>query len=175
MEEKKPAPASASSAPPKAPKPKTSESGGRRYHEIEISSIRRAIAKRLTYSKTTIPHQYISITSNVDQILKLRKQMISDPKATVKVSVNDFIIKAVAYGLRVSVSPRRQTLHRVRERERDQCLNCRDAYRRSPFSHFRRVLRAHCDLDSLLFSASSTNEWHFRRKDRSETSINRRC
>ncbi|CAF0728428.1 unnamed protein product [Rotaria sordida] len=76
------------------------ESGGRRYHDIEISSIRRAIAKRLTYSKTNIPHQYISITSNVDQIIKLRKQMISDPKATVKVSVNDFIIKAVAYGLR---------------------------------------------------------------------------
>lgn len=75
--------------------------GGRRYHDIEISSIRRAIAKRLTYSKTNIPHQYISITSNVDQVLKLRKQMISDPKATVKVSVNDFIIKAVACALRV--------------------------------------------------------------------------
>ena len=79
-----------------------SESGGRRYHDIEISSIRRAIAKRLTYSKTNIPHQYISITSNVDQIIKLRKQLISDPKSTVKVSVNDFIIKAVAHALRVS-------------------------------------------------------------------------
>ena len=99
-EEKKPTPPS--SAPAAPPKPQSSESGSRRYHDIEISSIRRAIAKRLTYSKTTIPHQYISITSNVDQILKLRKQMISDPKATVKVSVNDFIIKAVAYGLRVS-------------------------------------------------------------------------
>ncbi|CAF2711832.1 unnamed protein product [Rotaria sp. Silwood2] len=80
------------------------ESGGRRYHDIEISSVRRSIAKRLAYSKTNIPHQYISITSNVDQILKLRKQMISDPKATVKVSVNDFIIKAVAHALRVSYS-----------------------------------------------------------------------
>ena len=80
----------------------TESSGGRRYHDIEISSIRRAIAKRLTYSKTTIPHQYVSVTSNVDQVLKLRKQMISDPKATVKVSVNDFIIKAVACALRVS-------------------------------------------------------------------------
>ena len=73
------------------------ESGRRRYRDIEISSIRRSIAKRLTYSKTAIPHQYISITSNVDQILKLRKQMISDPKATVKVSVNDFIVKAVMH------------------------------------------------------------------------------
>ncbi|CAF0752831.1 unnamed protein product [Adineta ricciae] len=77
-----------------------SEAGGRRYHDIEISSIRRAIAKRLTYSKTNIPHQYLSVTSNVDQVLKLRKQMVSDPKATVKVSVNDFIIKAVAAALR---------------------------------------------------------------------------
>jgi pyruvate dehydrogenase complex dihydrolipoamide acetyltransferase long form len=82
------------------PQKQISESGGRRYHDIEISSIRRAIAKRLTFSKTNIPHQYISITSNVDQIIKLRKQMISDPKATVKVSVNDFIIKAVANALR---------------------------------------------------------------------------
>jgi pyruvate/2-oxoglutarate dehydrogenase complex dihydrolipoamide acyltransferase (E2) component len=80
------------------------ESGGRRYHDLEISSIRRTIAKRLTFSKTNVPHQYISVTSNVDQILKLRKQMISDPKATVKVSVNDFIIKAVAHALRVSSS-----------------------------------------------------------------------
>lgn len=85
------------------PKKQISESGGRRYQDIEISSIRRAIAKRLTYSKISIPHQYISITSNVDQILKLRKQMISDPKATVKVSVNDFIIKAVANALRVNI------------------------------------------------------------------------
>lgn len=92
------------SPPPSAEKPQKqiSESGGRRYHDIEISSIRRAIAKRLTYSKTTIPHQYLSVTSNVEQIIKLRKQMISDPKSTVKVSVNDFIIKAVANALRVS-------------------------------------------------------------------------
>ncbi|CAF5187946.1 unnamed protein product, partial [Rotaria magnacalcarata] len=86
------------------PQKQTMESGGRRFHDIEISSVRRSIAKRLTYSKTNIPHQYISITSNVDQILKLRKQMISDPKAAAKVSVNDFIVKAVAYALRVSYS-----------------------------------------------------------------------
>jgi pyruvate/2-oxoglutarate dehydrogenase complex dihydrolipoamide acyltransferase (E2) component len=97
-EEKKP-----TKQPPSGTEQKqVSESSGRQYHDIEISSIRRAIAKRLTYSKTNIPHQYISITSNVDQILKLRKQMISDPKTTVKVSVNDFIIKAVANALRVN-------------------------------------------------------------------------
>lgn len=87
---------------PEPQKKQAQESGGRRYQDIEISSVRRSIAKRLTHSKTNIPHQYISVTSNVDQILKLRKQMISDPKATAKVSVNDFIIKAVAYALRVS-------------------------------------------------------------------------
>jgi pyruvate/2-oxoglutarate dehydrogenase complex dihydrolipoamide acyltransferase (E2) component len=98
IEEKQPTKQPTSDKPQK----QISESGGRRYHDIEISSIRRAIAKRLTFSKTNIPHQYISVTSNVDQIIKLRKQMISDPKATVKVSVNDFIIKAVANALRVS-------------------------------------------------------------------------
>ena len=97
-EEKKPTKQATSDKPQK----QISESGGRRYHDVEISSIRRAIAKRLTFSKTNIPHQYLSITSNVEQIIKLRKQMISDPKATVKVSVNDFIIKAVANALRVS-------------------------------------------------------------------------
>ncbi|CAF4791578.1 unnamed protein product [Rotaria socialis] len=96
VEEKKPTKQTKLEAPQK----QTMESGGRRFHDIEISSVRRSIAKRLTYSKTNIPHQYISITSNVDQILKLRKQMISDPKATAKVSVNDFIVKAVAYALR---------------------------------------------------------------------------
>lgn len=101
-EEKKSAAAAAPAAP--TPERKVSETAaGRRYHDIEISSIRRSIAKRLTFSKTNIPHQYISVTSNVDQVLKLRKQMISDPKATVKVSVNDFIIKAVACALRVRI------------------------------------------------------------------------
>ncbi|CAF0739209.1 unnamed protein product [Rotaria sp. Silwood1] len=98
-EEKKPTKQTTQTTPVTQEK-QIKESGGRRYHDIEISSVRRSIAKRLTYSKTNIPHQYISITSNVDQILKLRKQMISDPKATVKVSVNDFIIKAVAHALR---------------------------------------------------------------------------
>lgn len=97
-EEKKPTKETTTDIQPKQVK----ESGGRRYHDIDISSVRRSIAKRLTFSKTNIPHQYISVTSNVEQIIKLRKQMISDPKATVKVSVNDFIIKAVAYALRVS-------------------------------------------------------------------------
>lgn len=103
-EEKQPSKQQPTAAAAKTDKPQKqiSESGGRRYHDIEISSIRRAIAKRLTYSKTAIPHQYLSVTSNVEQIIKLRKQMISDPKATVKVSVNDFIIKAVAHALRVS-------------------------------------------------------------------------
>lgn len=106
-EEKQPSkqePTAAAAAATKTEKPQkqiSESAGGRRYHDIEISSIRRAIAKRLTYSKTAIPHQYLSITSNVDQVIKLRKQMISDPKATVKVSVNDFIIKAVAHALRV--------------------------------------------------------------------------
>ncbi|CAF0861311.1 unnamed protein product [Didymodactylos carnosus] len=84
----------------KSKPPSSSTSQGRRYHDVELSSIRKAIAKRLTYSKTSIPHQYASISSNVDRVLQLRKQMIADPKAITKVSVNDFIIKAVAYSLR---------------------------------------------------------------------------
>nr|QHB15552.1 pyruvate dehydrogenase protein X component [Bemisia tabaci] len=67
------------------------------YTDIEVSSMRRTIAKRLTESKTQIPHAYSIIDSEVDQILSIRKEL----KASgISVSVNDFVIKAVALALK---------------------------------------------------------------------------
>ncbi|NXC38477.1 ODPX protein, partial [Penelope pileata] len=67
------------------------------FTEIPASNIRRVIAKRLTESKTTIPHAYAAADCNIDAILKLRSEFAKDD---IKVSVNDFIIKATAVTLK---------------------------------------------------------------------------
>ncbi|KAM9555022.1 pyruvate dehydrogenase protein X component, mitochondrial isoform 1-T1 [Guaruba guarouba] len=67
------------------------------FTEIPASNIRRVIAKRLTESKTTIPHAYAAADCDIDAILRLRKELA---KEDIKVSVNDFIIKATAVTLK---------------------------------------------------------------------------
>uniref|UniRef100_UPI00398F4A78 pyruvate dehydrogenase protein X component, mitochondrial isoform X1 n=2 Tax=Pristiophorus japonicus TaxID=55135 RepID=UPI00398F4A78 len=67
------------------------------FTEIPASNIRQVIARRLRESKTTIPHSYVSIDCNIEQVLKTRKQLAKDD---IKVSVNDFIIKAAAVTLK---------------------------------------------------------------------------
>ena len=56
--------------------------------------IRRAIARRLTASKATTPHFYMTTECVVDELLGLRKRI--NETAPVKVSVNDFVVMAVA-------------------------------------------------------------------------------
>jgi len=65
---------------------------------IPHTSIRRAIARRLTESKATTPHFYLSTECVVDELLGLRKRI--NQTAPVKVSVNDFVIVAVAAAFR---------------------------------------------------------------------------
>ena len=70
-------------------------------HEVEkLSGMRKTIARRLTESKQTIPHIYLTIDVNLDKLLKLRAE-INDALASqgVKVSVNDMLIKALAKAL----------------------------------------------------------------------------
>ncbi|CAG7678302.1 unnamed protein product [Allacma fusca] len=64
--------------------------------DIEVTSMRRTIAKRLLQSKSTIPHAYSVANCSIDRIMKLRKELQS---IGVKVSVNDFIIKVVGNAL----------------------------------------------------------------------------
>ena len=61
---------------------------------IPHTPIRRAIARRLTESKATTPHFYMATECVVDELLGLRKGI--NQTAPVKVSVNDFVIMAVA-------------------------------------------------------------------------------
>jgi pyruvate dehydrogenase E2 component (dihydrolipoamide acetyltransferase) len=70
-------------------------------HEIEkLSGMRKTIARRLTESKQTVPHIYLTIDVNLDKLLKLRAE-INDALAShgAKVSVNDMLIKALAKAL----------------------------------------------------------------------------
>uniref|UniRef100_A0A3P9PWU0 Acetyltransferase component of pyruvate dehydrogenase complex n=1 Tax=Poecilia reticulata TaxID=8081 RepID=A0A3P9PWU0_POERE len=67
------------------------------FTDIPISNIRKVIAQRLMQSKQTIPHYYLSVDVNMDQVLELRKELNEEVKAqNIKLSVNDFIIKASA-------------------------------------------------------------------------------
>lgn len=69
---------------------------GEVFIDIPNTNMRSVIAKRLTLSKTTIPHSYVTMSCNVGEVIKLRKHLVQN---NVKVSVNDFIIKAVAMAL----------------------------------------------------------------------------
>ncbi len=68
---------------------------------VPLSSMRKTIARRLTESKQTVPHFYLTIDTNVDAIWKAREQINASLKDSgEKVSINDLVIKAVALALR---------------------------------------------------------------------------
>ncbi|WP_210447970.1 dihydrolipoamide acetyltransferase family protein [Vibrio crassostreae] len=67
---------------------------------IPHSNMRKVIAKRLTESKTTIPHFYLSIECNVDKLNELRNELNSECiDSSYKLTINDFIIKSVAMAI----------------------------------------------------------------------------
>lgn len=65
--------------------------------DLKLTPMRKAIARRLTESKTTVPHFYVTAHTRVDRLLALRSQV--NEAASRKVSVNDFVLKAVAGAL----------------------------------------------------------------------------
>ncbi|KAJ7997609.1 hypothetical protein DPEC_G00230790 [Dallia pectoralis] len=67
------------------------------FTDVPISNIRKVIAQRLMQSKQTIPHYYLSVDVNMDHVIELRKELNAEVEAqNIKLSVNDFIIKASA-------------------------------------------------------------------------------
>ncbi|GGD93828.1 acetyltransferase component of pyruvate dehydrogenase complex [Tsuneonella deserti] len=70
-------------------------------HEDEkLSNVRKVIARRLTESKQTVPHYYLTIDVRLDPLLKLRAELNAALEAQgVKLSVNDLLIKALAKAL----------------------------------------------------------------------------
>ena len=104
-----PAPASVSAPPPMAAAPAASLPSsasvealyqGRSYKTVPLDGMRRVIADRLTEAKQTIPHFYLRRDIQLDTLLKLRSEVNAGLEARgVKLSVNDFIIKACAMAL----------------------------------------------------------------------------
>jgi len=89
------APAPAAPAPP-PPIPAAPAPAGS-FVDIPLTNVRQIIAKRLLQSKTTIPHYYLSVDVEMDDVLALRKELNSAlGDAGPKLSVNDFILKASA-------------------------------------------------------------------------------
>ena len=73
---------------------------GRSYKAVSLDGMRRVIADRLTEAKQTIPHFYLRRDIQLDTLLKLRSEVNAGLAARgVKLSVNDFIIKACAMAL----------------------------------------------------------------------------
>ncbi|MDP2436390.1 MAG: pyruvate dehydrogenase complex dihydrolipoamide acetyltransferase [archaeon] len=73
---------------------------GSEYTDYPHSNVRKVIAQRLTQSKQTIPHYYLTMDINVDQLLKVRAELNESAKGAYKLSVNDFVVKAAAIALR---------------------------------------------------------------------------
>ncbi len=75
------------------------------YEEVEIDGMRRTIAARLTHAKQTIPHFYLTADFELDALLEVRDQAnekvrrSADGRPAYKLSVNDFLIKALAAAL----------------------------------------------------------------------------
>ncbi|WP_445399066.1 dihydrolipoamide acetyltransferase family protein [Streptomyces sp. LE64] len=85
-----PAPAAQAPAPP-------AQTG---FTDVPHTGMRRAIARRLTESKNTVPHFYLVAECRVDALLELRRSLKEDGAVAVVPSVNDFVVKAVAAAFR---------------------------------------------------------------------------
>jgi len=72
-------------------------SGEAGYTDRPHTSMRRAIARRLTESKTTVPHFYVTADCRMERLLEARTQM--NEATGIKISVNDWVMKAVATAL----------------------------------------------------------------------------
>jgi pyruvate dehydrogenase E2 component (dihydrolipoamide acetyltransferase) len=75
------------------------------FTEIPLDGMRRTIAQRLTLSKQTVPHFYLSATCTIDTLMAIRQRLNGHAPLTQgkspawKLSINDFIIKAMALAL----------------------------------------------------------------------------
>jgi len=75
------------------------------YEEVPHDSMRKTIARRLLESKQTVPHFYVTADIELDALLKAREEINAnapkgaDGKPVYKLSVNDFVIKALAVAL----------------------------------------------------------------------------
>ena len=96
-----PAPAAAAPASSPAPAaPIAAQDYGIPHEAVKLSNMRKTIARRLTESKQTVPHIYLTVDIRLDKLLKLRGELNAGLESRgVKLSVNDLLIKALAASL----------------------------------------------------------------------------
>ena len=95
-----PAPAKAAVAAGMAPETVLKMYADRDFTEVALDGMRRTIAARLTEAKQTIPHFYLRRDVKLDALMAFREQLNKGLESRgVKLSVNDFIIKACAVAL----------------------------------------------------------------------------
>jgi len=96
------APAKSEKAPA-APKPVPAAAEGT-YTDVPLTNMRKVIAQRLTESSQEIPHFKLTVDCNIDKLLALREELNGrspkDGDKAYKLSVNDFVIRAVALAMR---------------------------------------------------------------------------
>ncbi|KAG0090264.1 hypothetical protein BGZ93_004328 [Podila epicladia] len=85
-------------AQPVTPSSPSSTPSGAAYTDSPASTMRKVIASRLSESKSNLPHSYVSRDIVIDNMMKLRRLLADELE--VKVSVNDFLIKAASLALR---------------------------------------------------------------------------
>ncbi|WP_413670264.1 2-oxo acid dehydrogenase subunit E2 [Mucilaginibacter sp. Mucisp86] len=92
------APAAASAPAAKAPIVLPTFTGEEKFSERPVTQMRKAISRRLSESLFTAPHFYVTMTIDMDQAIVARTRM--NEIAPVKISFNDFVVKACAVALR---------------------------------------------------------------------------
>ena len=74
-------------------------SAGLEAKTIQLTGMRKTIAKRLVESKTTVPHFQVSVAVNMDPLMELRGTINGQLESQgIKLSINDFVTRAVAMG-----------------------------------------------------------------------------
>jgi pyruvate dehydrogenase E2 component (dihydrolipoamide acetyltransferase) len=95
----KPQEGAAASAPAeKAPVVLPTYTGEEKFTERNVTQMRKAISRRLSESLFTAPHFYVTMSIDMDQAIAARNKM--NEVAPVKISFNDFVVKAVAVSLK---------------------------------------------------------------------------
>lgn len=101
--------AGAASKAPAAGAPRTASAGpdakalsaayGMEFTELPNNNIKKVVARRLLESKQSVPHFYLTVDCQIDGLLEARAQLNDAAKGKYKLSVNDFVVKAVAMAL----------------------------------------------------------------------------
>lgn len=73
---------------------------GLKYRQEPLTNMRRTIARRLSEAKQQVPHFYLTVDCEIDALLELRQQLNERTGGEVKISVNDFVIRAAALALK---------------------------------------------------------------------------